>query len=281
MNNVSKLRRIGTMGALMVVGSQLGACGGGVSREKLQTMPTSIAWLEVEDAATKAKQQNVAIGFVEKLFQIDGVSADLFQTQETNKMNDEAEKANTPEAALTDMVADVTGYLLQKLPQHAQDNGSKWRLQLAVGKLDNLNNDNTLDQALFLIRDALINNEEFTNQFRVLSSSKTQADEILAEITGASSSNNYNPDPTASNGSAVYDPRDAYVVEGAVSVRKEDGNKKMTVSTTITASHPKSRETFGSRTFKRSYYFHPGFGKYITEEKNDSIRRQYEVSNAN
>lgn len=275
LNRNTKWRRIGTMGVLLVVGSQLGACGG-PDRAKLRTMPSSTAWMELEDAAQRAK---VTDKLAEKFG--NGIPADVFLNNASEDMNAKAEQADTPEAALTEMVADVSGYLVKKLPQHAAENGSKWRMQLAVGKLNNLKNDSTLDQALFLIRDALINDEEFRKQFRVISSTKTQADEILAEITGASSGMDMNPDPTASSGSDVYDPRDAYIVEGSVSVRKEDGNKKMTVTTTIEASHPKSRETFGSRTFNRSYYFHPGFGRYITAEENDTIRRQYEASNAN
>lgn len=122
-----------------------------------------------------------------------------------------------------------------------------------------------------LIRNELTNNRQFTEQFRILSSSEKRAREILEDLR-SSPSNAALFDLSGSGGDmGSYNPQDLYIVEGEIYTSRGGAeNHRLTITTTVTTSHPYSGELLGSRVFSRTYHFHPADGKFITDEDNKS-----------
>jgi len=246
------------------LGGLLGGCGSGPSRETLRQMPYETAWLEVEDAAAEQKQT----GAVVKLFSRGQVDPDEFLTDQLEKQTNAARAASTPNEAIEAMADDVAAYMIERLPRHAMRNGVTTRINVAMGKLVNRRGDEALDQGLTLIQERLLNNVDFEDRFRLISSDNDAADAILREVQG-------NPTYGSPSQSESYDWRDLYIATGETWINREFDGRKITINVNIEASHPQSREKFGIRTFRRTYYFHPGFGRYITEAKNDELKSTY------
>ena len=267
-----KMKKLTTAGiaGLMVAGLFLGGCATATmtSREKLRTM-------QAETALKRMDKDVSTIGWVDTGLNVFGGDKASQLAKEYKRqlehlnedMEEQIRTSSTPEQALREMVEDVTGYMLTELPKDADARGlTEYQINVAMGKLVNKNQDPRLEGALSLIRSNLINNDRFTNRFKLLAASKDRAKEIIDDIRGGDMSVFDNP-----GGEPVdyIHPDDIYVIEGRTWIGRE-GYKmhKLTVYTELYAYHPSSNDAFASTIITKNYYYHPAEERFITEADN-------------
>lgn len=265
------------IGMMVLAAAVVGGCSTGVNRAELRKMPADLAWQDMKDKASEAGTASAVAGYVGLGPQAKEYKAAL--DADIAKAEASAQRADTPEAALREMVKDVSSHLMATLPTHAKSRGiAEHRLNLGMGKLVNRDADPTLDQALALIRNDLAADQTFTNQFRILSSDQSRADAILRDLASSNPDGLFNPTGAGSTKSADYRPDTLYIVEGETWIRRERDRNELTVTTNITASHPQSREMFSSKVFARRYFYHPGDQAFITEAENEARRASWNAA---
>ncbi len=251
------------MTAAVVCAASLGGCA---STDSLMSLKAEPAWVKLNsDASNSTLVTNVIGGRL-------GESMGGYLDRQKASLDQAARDAATPNEALREMVEDVSSYLVESLPAHARLAGvDEYRLNLGMGKMVNRNDDPALHQTLTLIRNELVNNRQFTDQFRILSSSKERARDILEDLR-SSTSNQALFDPDGSSGDmGSYNPRDLYIVEGEIYLSRESIERhRLTITTNVTTSHPYSGELIGSRVFSRTYHFHPAEQRFITDFENNN-----------
>lgn len=276
-------KSVAVIGAALIIGSGLGGCGGGggVDRAELRTMPADVAWRTM-----KAKSENAEIGgTIINVFSREAGALASAYAQALEQDEAEAERrannASTPREALETMVADVSAFLKESLPRDARNRGlDQYRLNIAMGNLKNRDEDPTLRGALGLITRNLERDDDFLDQFGFISFDQADADELLI-IVGGGSGNLWDPTGQSGGGqSASYRPDTVYVVSGESWIERNRNDYELSVWTDIQATHVQSRRRAGGDTFQRTYYYHPGFGNYITREKNEELRRSWEAAQA-
>lgn len=259
--------------ALAVVATGLVGCGGGVDKGSLRAMPHDRAWQQIEDQAQTASTMNAMSQYVPGTRSLAQEYKVLLDNQK-REAEEAARRADTPEDALRQMVEDVSTYLMTSLPADARRRGvDQYRLNLAMGELVNRDNDPALRQALTLIRSELVNNDTFTEQFRILASNQSRANDIIRDL--ASNRPEYFDPEGRSAGTADYNPASLYVAEGETFIRRLNNNRELVVTTEVRTSHVQTRDLVGSKVFSRRYFFHPGDGAFITEEENERRRASY------
>lgn len=243
--------------ALIVVGGLVG-CGG----RDLTSLPYDKAWQEAE---TASRQQ----GFTTTVTSAMGFDIDPATFANAEARAEAASKdASTPVQALDEIVDDVSKYLVQAMPKYAKDQGTEWRLTLAVGTLVDGTDDKKLGSAMDRIARKLQVNDQFRRHFKVLSSTASDAEAVIKDLSGSHPDDIYLPDSDADNGVAKVHPEDLYVMTGRTDVFTSNRNRVMKTVTLIDVQHPKTRQVVLSKEFSRTYYFHPGDLDYITEAEN-------------
>jgi len=255
----SPLRKLAA-GALLA-GLSVSMLGGCASSSDLKELSSEAAWDKLEDNKNRT-------GFVKTLAENTNVSLndELFNDAQI-RAEEESKNAETPVLALDEIVDDVSKYLVSEMPNYAKSQGTEWRLTLAVGTLVDGTEDQVLGTALDRIARNLQRNAEFRKHFKVLSSTKTDAEQIILELSGTHPDDIYLPDSDASDGVMIH-PDDLYVLTGRTDVFSTSQNRILKTVTLIDIQHPNSRENVLSADFSRTYYFHPGDMAYISEAEN-------------
>lgn len=228
----------------------------------LTEYPYEQAWLQVAEA----KQQNAATQVLGYAMGVE-IPAELFEDAEAQAA--EASKdASTPLLALDEIVEDVSEYLVTAMPKYAETSGTEWRLTLAVGTLIDGTEDKKLGSAMDRIARKLMVNDKFRKHFKVLSSTESEATEIIKQLSGTHPDDIYLPDDDSATGVAKVHPDDLYVLTGRTDVFSSNRNRILKTVTLIDVQHPQTRQIILSKEFARTYYFHPGDMDYISDMEN-------------
>lgn len=260
----------GLMLLMMLTAALLGGCK---TRAQINQLCAEDAWEEV------AKEKGIT-GFVGRGIEIfvkdrDGNGVDI--SPQVRHLQEEAEEASkdprTPVKALEEIIDDVSTYLVEELPQVHQVADAEWRMTLALGTLVDKSEDQVLGTALNRIAVKLNKNKEFRRRFKVLSSTKSEAESILRELGGAHPEDIFGPGYKGDTGVSTVHPDDLFVLTGHTDVFKErDGLAPvLKVTTFIEVTHPKTREVVLSQDFVKTYYFHPTRRHYISELENEKL----------
>lgn len=262
-------------GALMLGSTVLGGCSTGVDIAELQTMTSRQAWDKLQSKADQATMFGNTTGIsAAKAY------ADMLEEQKV-RAETAAANASTPREALDDMVADVSALLKTSLPADAKSkNLDQYRLNIAMGDLVNRNDDPALRGALSLIKRDLQRDQEFNDQFGFVALNQSDADAMIKDLA-TNGADLFDPSGESGGGQATdYNPSTLYVVTGETWMQEDKLARSLTVWTDISTTHVQSRRSSGGDTFSRTYYFHPGFSRFITEDENEAIRAAAEAAEA-
>lgn len=242
------------------------------TEDKMARMPADMAWEELQSQIEGGKTLNVLL---KKTKEAEGIDFSERARLAEEKAIEASQGAETPAKALDEIVSDVSEYLVTDLPNHSEVSGSNWRLTLALGRLIDRSDDGRLETALDEIAFHLMRNDQFAKHFKVLSSTKSEADAILTELSGKHPDDIYDPTTTSETGSKTVHPEDLFLLTGETSVWSEENNRKLVTRTMIRVEHPASREIVLAEMFKKTYYFHPSDMKFISEEENEHRRETF------
>ena len=261
-----------TIAGILLAGLATTILGGCTS---LSEYPCDVAWKKIETRTTLSR--------IVEIFLRDENGEQLINENPFEAAKEEAEaaarSAATPVQALDEIVDQVSQHLVLEMPQHAKNQGSQWRLTLAVGTLVDGTEDRVLGSALNRVARNLERNADFRQHFKVLASEHSDAEAILEQLSGAHPDDIYEADSDDSAGVATVHPDDLYVLTGRTDVFAEDQNKILRTVTLIDITHPKTNQIILSEEFRRIYYFHPGDRAYITAAEDERRRAARNSSN--
>ncbi len=256
----------------------LGGCTtGAVNYTELRQMPTDVAWQTM-------KQKARASGIIDSLAKnaLTAAYKDALN-EEIQNADSAAQQAGTPREALEMMVTDVTSLLMESLPADARNRRlDQYRLNVAMGDLVNKEEDPALRGAMGLIKRNLERDRDFNDLFGFLALNQSDANVMLEQLAGDDTGVLFDPTGRSGGGTSSGYGRDrVYLVSGESWIQRNDNTHELTVWTDISAIHVMSRRSAGGDTFSRTYYYHPGYSKFISEEKNEELRDQWESRSSN
>ena len=252
---------------------------GGDEKEKksgsLEDLPAEEAWERLDANVKKGSVANVIFRTTDIAI-LNQVDFEKMAKEAEAEAEEASKQAETPARALDEIVADVSEYLVRKLPAHQKVSGSDWRLTLAVGRLVDRSPDQRLQSALDEVAYNLMRNDTFARHFSILSSNQSEAEAIIQDLAGSHPDDIYDPTSMEETGVKKVHPEDLYLLTGETRIFQEDNNRKLITRTIIRVEHPATREVVLSEIFKKTYHFHPADMKYISDAENERRRASEE-----
>ncbi len=266
-----KLGSLLCLGVVCAIG--LGGCAGGsilphtTSRAELAAMPADESLRQMESDVRSWENAGWITDLVSPNLKAlaEAYANDLRSLNDD--MKEEIKSSNTPAEALREMVEDVSSYTMNTFPRQAETLGiADYRLNVAMGDLINKNDDPRLYGALAMIKDNLVNNVVFANQFKLLAASKSKNEELIDSINGGNTAIFTNlggvPD--------FIDPKYTFAIQGTSWITREGYlNHQLNVYTQVESQYVGDNEQTGSILIERKYFYHPIDGHFITEAENN------------
>lgn len=164
-------------------------------------------------------------------------------------------------ATLNLMIDDAAQYISTELPGQPLVKQSDHQQLLAVApiKVSGFREPERFVSALESIQGKLMESRAITDSFVVINTTTTDADSILATVTGSTTITD--PRRRTASTSAAYRPEDVFTLSGDF-FQAESGNGGKDYRLLVKVNHPQSRRQLLSREFRRTFVWDGTQGRW-------------------
>jgi hypothetical protein len=285
MRSIRSIGLAATLAAAMV----LGGCNGNGQFDPVNTVVTAVGDLIDKDEKEKMKEMPVEVAVAscnedpsifEKSLRPKGSSATNSKEAMLAAAETETREGRLGLEAYKAMIAELESTIRAQLSFIAATEpaaGPDGSYGIVIGTFRNQVPDaRWLDGTLDDVALRLASSNALPKSITIVPVGMEEADYLLGKVAEADRYISIDESNVAELRVIKFHPKDVYVLDGSMTMIKDEPNYRVEFRVTATLKHPQSQGMRpSSQQFVRGYLYHPARGEWITEAKNDELRAKY------